>query len=84
MKYNGMTWMGWVIVFIFAILYIAISFLLLGYGAIIWLIFSAIVFIYCLLHDAEDTTQQPPTDNKYFTDEDFINVKVGEWISRPK
>lgn len=79
-----MTWMGWVIVFVFAILYIAISFLLLGYGAIIWLIFSAIVFIYCLLHDAKDTTQPPPTDNEHFTDEDFIHCKIGEWVSRPK
>lgn len=82
MKYNGMTWMGWVIVFVFAILYIAISFLLLGYGAIIWLIFSAIVLIYCLLHDAQDTTQPPPADNEYFTDEDFIHCKVGEWVSK--
>ena len=23
-------------------------------------------------------------NDEYFTDEDFINVKVGEWISRPK
>ena len=84
MKYSGMTWMGWVIVFVFAILYIAVSFLLLGYGAIIWLIFSAIVLIYCLLHDAKDTTQPPPTDNEYFTDEDFIHCKIGEWVSRPK
>lgn len=82
MKYSGMTWMGWMIMFVFAILYIAISFLLLGYGAIIWLTFSVIVLIYCLLHDAKDTTQPPPTSNEYFTDEDFINVKVGEWVSR--
>lgn len=76
--------MGWVIIFVFAILYIAISFLLLGYGAIIWLIFSITALIYYLLHDDEDTTQPPPVDNEYFTDEDFIHCKVGEWVSRPK
>ena len=79
-----MTRLGWVIVFVFAIVYIAISFLLLGYGAIIWLIFSAIVLIYCLLHDAKDTTQPTSTNNEYFTDEDFIHCKIGEWVSRPK
>lgn len=84
MKYNGITWMGWVIIFVFAILYIAISFLLLGYGAIIWLIFSITTLIYYLLHDDEDTTQPPPADDEYFTDEDFIHCKIGEWVSRPK
>lgn len=76
--------MGWVIIFVCAILYIAISFLLLGYGAIIWLIFSVTTLIYYLLHDDEDTTQPPPVDNEYFTDEDFIHCKIGEWVSRPK
>jgi hypothetical protein len=54
--------------------------LLFGYGGIFWFIGVAIVGIIIGWHKEPRETQI--NDNDYFTDEDFIHCKIGEWVSR--
>ena len=55
--------------------------LLLGYGGIFWFALMLIVGLWIGWHsDGVNTKGQ---SNDYFTDEDFIYAKVGEWVSRP-
>lgn len=83
MKYDGINWMGWLVIITIALCYCGMCFLLLGYGAIIWLIFSVIVVFYALINVDNDTdNQSAPLNNHDFTDEDFIYCKLGEWVSR--
>ena len=55
--------------------------LLLGYGGIFWFALMLVVGLWIgLRSDETDTRKQ---SNDYFTDEDFLHCKVGEWVSRP-
>lgn len=55
--------------------------LFLGYGGIILFGIMLVVGLWIGLHgDETDTRKQ---SNDYFTDEDFLHCKVGEWVSRP-
>ncbi len=55
--------------------------LLLGYGGIFWFALMLVVGLWIGWHrDETDTIKQ---SNDYFTDEDFLHCKVGEWVSRP-
>lgn len=53
----------------------------LGFSGIfvfIGVLIGGIVMAYC--KGKEEETQK---NDDYFTDEDFLHVKVGEWVSRP-
>jgi TM2 domain-containing membrane protein YozV len=56
--------------------------LLLGYGGIFW--FIGVLIVGTIIGWNKEPKEIQRNDNDYFTDEDFINVKVGEWISKPK
>lgn len=80
MKYDGINWMGWLINIVCFVGLFCVFVLLLGYGGIFWFVGVAIVGIIVGLKKEPKKTQI--NDNDYFTDEDFIHCKVGEWLSR--
>ena len=80
MKYNGINWMGWLIIITF------LSFILFVY--LMWFgkwgipIFIGVV-IGGIIVGANKEEKEPRIDSdEYFTDEDFIHCKVGEWVSK--
>lgn len=80
MKYDGINWMGWLINIIFFVGLFCMFILLFGYGGIFWFIGVIILGIIIGWHKEPKEIQKD--DNDYFTDEDFIHCKVGEWVSR--
>ena len=80
MKYDGINWMGWLINIIFFVGLFCMFILLFGYGGIFWFIGVIILGIIIGWHKEPKEIQKD--DNDYFTDEDFIHCKVGEWLSR--
>lgn len=81
MKYDRINWMGWLINIICFVGLFCMFVLLFGYGGVFWFIGVMIVGVIIGWHREPKEIQSERDD--YFTDEDFINVKVGEWISRP-
>ena len=55
--------------------------LFLGYGGI--LLFGLMLVVGLSIGWHRDETNTRKRSNDYFTDEDFIYAKVGEWVSRP-
>lgn len=55
--------------------------LFLGYGGIILFGIMLVVGLWIGLRSDETNTRKQSND--YFTDEDFLHCKVGEWVSRP-
>lgn len=88
--YDGMHWFGYVILICVYSTAILGAYLIFGNMGL-WIgVFIAIInLIYIILWDAETRKTDPINDpiNKhdesYFTDEDFIYAKVGEWVSKP-
>ena len=80
MKYDEIYWMGWVINIICFFGLFCIFVLVFGYSGIFWFIGVAIVGVIIGWHREPKEIQID--NNDYFTDEDFIHCKVGEWISR--
>ena len=80
MKYDGINWMGWLINIICFFGLFCIFVLVFGYSGILWFIGVAIVGVIIGWHREPKEIQVD--NNDYFTDEDFIHCKVGEWISR--
>lgn len=80
MKYDGINWMGWLINIVFFVGLFCMFVLLFGYGGIFWFIGVLIVGIIIGWHKEPKEIQT--NDNDYFTDEDFIHCKIGEWVSR--
>ena len=80
MKYDGIKWMGWLIIIICFFGLFCIFVLVFGYSGIFWFIGVAIVGVIIGWHREPKEIQID--NNDYFTDEDFIHCKVGEWISR--
>ena len=80
MKYDGINWMGWLINAVCFFGLFCIFVLIFGYSGIFWFIGVAIVGVIIGWHREPKEIQID--NNDYFTDEDFIHCKVGEWISR--
>ena len=55
--------------------------LFLGYGGI--LLFGLMLVVGLSIGWHRDETNTRKRSNDYFTDEDFLHCKVGEWVSRP-
>ena len=80
MKYDRITWMGWLII-ITVLAFILFAYLMLfgkwGIPIFIGVVVGGIVI------GANRKEKDITIDNdEYFTDEDFIYSKIGEWISR--
>lgn len=80
MKYDGVNCMGWLINIVCFFGLFCIFVLVFGYSGIFWFIGVAVAGIIIGWHREPKETQI--NDNDYFTDEDFIHCKIGEWVSR--
>lgn len=85
--YDGIIWYGYVILIVIFGIAILGAYLIFGIiGFWVGLITAILNIIYAIVWDIQ--TRQSglciqSKDESYFTDEDFINCKVGEWVSRP-
>ena len=82
MKYDGITWMGWLIIITVLAFILFVYLMLFGKWGIP--IFIGVVIGGIAVGANREEKDITIDNDEYFTDEDFINVKVGEWISRPK
>ena len=82
MKHDGITWMGWLII-ITVLAFILFAYLML-FGKWGIPIFIGVVVGGIAVGANRKEKDITIDDDEYFTDEDFLYVKVGEWISKPK
>ena len=82
MKHDGITWMGWLIIIAVLAFILFVYLMLFGKWGIP--IFIGVVIARIIVGANREEKDITIDNDEYFTDEDFINVKVGEWISRPK
>ena len=82
MKYDGITWMGWLIIITVLAFILFVYLMLFGKWGIP--VFIGVVIAGIAVGANREEKDITIDNDEYFTDEDFINVKVGEWISRPK
>ena len=82
MKYDGITWMGWLIIIAVLAFILFVYLMLFGKWGIP--IFIGVVVGGIAIGANREEKDITIDSDEYFTDEDFLNVKVGEWISRPK
>ena len=82
MKYDGINWIGWLIIITVLAFILFVYLMLFGKWGIP--IFIGVVIGGIAVGANREEKDITIDDDEYFTDEDFINVKVGEWISRPK
>ena len=82
MKYDRITWMGWLIIIAVLAFILFVYLMLFGKWGIP--IFIGVVVAGIAVGANREEKDITIDNDEYFTDEDFINVKVGEWISRPK
>ena len=82
MKDDGITWMGWLIIITVLAFILFVYLMLFGKWGIP--IFIGVVIAGIAVGANREEKDITIDNDEYFTDEDFINVKVGEWISRPK
>lgn len=82
MKHDGITWMGWLIIITVLAFILFVYLMLFGKWGIP--IFIGVVIAGIAVGANREEKDITIDSDEYFTDEDFINVKVGEWISRPK
>lgn len=80
MKYDGINWMGWLI--IITILSFMLFVYLMWFGKWGIPIFIGVVIGGIIIGANKEEKDITIDREEYFTDEDFINVKVGEWVSR--
>ena len=80
MKYDGITWMGWLIIITVLAFILFVYLMLFGKWGIP--IFIGVV-IAGIAVGANRKEKDITIDNdEYFTDEDYLHCKVGEWVSR--
>lgn len=80
MKYDRITWMGWLII-ITVLAFILFVYLMLfekwGIPIFIGVVIGGLIV--GVNREEKDITID---DDEYFTDEDFLHCKIGEWVSR--
>ena len=88
--YDGMHWFGYVILIcVYSVAILGAYFIFGSIGLWIGAFIAILNIIYVILWDIETRKTDPindpinKQDESYFTDEDFIYAKVGEWVSRP-
>ena len=79
--FDGTLIFGFIVTIGILLVIFCVFVLLLGYGGIFWFALMLIVGLWIGLHRDETNTRKQSND--YFTDEDFLHCKVGEWVSRP-
>ena len=80
MKYDGITWMGWLIIITVLAFILFVYLMLFGKWGIP--IFIGVVIAGIAVGANREEKDITIDDDEYFTDEDFIYSKIGEWVSR--
>lgn len=80
MKYDRITWMGWLII-ITVLAFILFAYLML-FGKWGIPIFIGVVVGGIVVGANREEKDITIDSDEYFTDEDFLHCKVGEWVSR--
>ena len=80
MKYDGITWMGWLIIIAVLAFILFVYLMLFGKWGIP--IFSGVVIAGIAVGANREEKDITIDNDEYFTDEDFIYSKIGEWVSR--
>ena len=80
MKYDGITWMGWLIIITDLAFILFVYLMLFGKWGIP--IFIGVVIAGIAVGANREEKDITIDNDEYFTDEDFIYSKIGEWISR--
>ena len=80
MKYDGITWMGWLIIITVLAFILFVYLMLFGKWGIP--IFIGVVIAGLIVGANREEKDITIDDDEYFTDEDFIYSKIGEWVSR--
>ena len=80
MKYDGINWMGWLIIITVLAFILFVYLMLFGKWGIP--IFIGVVIGGIVVGANREEKDITIDSDEYFTDEDFIHCKVGEWVSR--
>lgn len=80
MKHDGITWMGWLIIITVLAFILFVYLMLFGKWGIP--IFIGVVIAGLVVGANREEKDITIDDDEYFTDEDFIYSKIGEWVSR--
>ena len=80
MKYDGITWMGWLII-ITVLAFILFVYLMLFEKWGIPIFIGVVIAGIAVGANREEKDVTIDSD-EYFTDEDYLHCKIGEWVSR--
>lgn len=80
MKHDGITWMGWLIIITVLAFILFVYLMLFGKWGIP--IFIGVVIAGIIVGANREEKDITIDSDEYFTDEDFLHCKVGEWVSR--
>ena len=80
MKYDGITWMGWLIIITVLAFILFVYLMLFGKWRIP--IFIGVVIAAIAVGANREEKDITINDDEYFTDEDYLHCKIGEWVSR--
>ena len=80
MKYDGITWMGWLIIITVLAFILFVYLMLFGKWGIP--IFIGVVIAGIAVGANREEKDITIDSDEYFTDEDFLHCKIGEWVSR--
>ena len=80
MKYDGITWMGWLIIITVLAFILFVYLMLFGKWGIP--IFIGVVIAGIAVGANREEKDITIDNDEYFTAEDYLHCKVGEWVSR--
>ena len=80
MKHDGITWMGWLIIVTVLAFILFVYLMLFGKWGVP--IFIGVVIAGIAVGANREEKDITIDNDEYFTDEDFIYSKIGEWVSR--
>ena len=80
MKYDGITWMGWLIIITVLAFILFVYLMLFGKWGIP--IFIGVVIAGIAVGANREEKDITINDDEYFTDEDYLHCKIGDWVSR--
>ena len=80
MKHDGITWMGWLIIITVLAFILFVYLMLFGKWGVS--IFIGVVIAGIIVGANREEKDITIDNDEYFTDEDYLHCKIGEWISR--
>ena len=83
-EYDGICWMGWVLIILYILGCCGMFWLISGSSAIYWILGLILAMICGIINGARKNNKQVVKEKEVpvFTDEDFMHCKIGEWVSR--